>query len=33
MDFTKEQLSEAFIKHLDREKGLGSVPIKSVFTQ
>jgi hypothetical protein len=22
MDFTKEQLSEAFVKHLDREKGL-----------
>jgi hypothetical protein len=22
MDFTMEQLSEAFVKHLDREKGL-----------
>ena len=22
MNFTKEQLSEAFVKHLDREKGL-----------
>ncbi len=22
MDFTKEQLSEAFVKHLDSEKGL-----------
>ena len=22
MDFTKEQLSDVFVKHLDREKGL-----------
>jgi len=31
MDFTKEQLSDVFVKHLDREKGLQDIDQKGLL--